>query len=153
MVSLSIGGRYFPRYCGMFFIPCVLEVASGLCVVCAIWYYFFLIRILSFTRVIHVSSVVTSLFCSGTLKRKMPNGLKWQQHSFYNKGGQCPPDSAPSPGQSSDLRLAGRIVRPTLLQAHPNMKLLLHTPSKIMHKHIRINEVTDIYASLFSLHH
>lgn len=76
-------------------------------------------------------------FCSGTLKRKIPSGLKQLQHSFYNKGGRCPPDSARTPCLRSDLRLAGKNVSLSLLQDHQNKKPML-TLSKIIHKHVKI---------------
>lgn len=76
-------------------------------------------------------------FCSGTLKRKIPSGLKQLQHSFYNKGGRCPPDSARMPCLRSDLRLAGKNVSLSLLQDHQNKKPML-TLSKIIHKHVKI---------------
>lgn len=92
-----------------------------------------------------------SAFCSGTLKREIPSGSKQQPNSFYNKGGQRPPDSAPTPCLCSDLCLPGRNVRPSPLHCHQNKKRLL-TLINMMHKHIKKNGSTDANRFSASFH-
>lgn len=100
------------------FLICGMEEASGSCVWCkwslTLWLYF--LRGLICDSCFQCCDV--SVFCSGTLKRTLPSGLKRKRSSFYSKVGQSPPTSAPTLWLCSGLCLAGKKVKPSLLQVH-----------------------------------
>lgn len=108
------GGRWFPCHQGELFssaaLWCLSSVDGSFWSVQGVRYYWShdwdwlrgLVYNLSFR------CCDLSVFCSGTLKRTLPGGLKQQQSSFYNKAGQSLPDSAPPPCLQPDLCLAGK---------------------------------------------